>query len=268
MTTSSPSLDGDAVLLDPAVHDIPVEIREERVDVRGAIGLVVEKVRVLVDVERDKRRRVPDRERVLRIADVIEEAALVPVEGRPRPAAAGHARRLEIGAPDVGRAEVAVDEVPERAVRVSAPAAEVPEVELVVLDPADREGQIDLQRPELGEDLVRDGEVGVGQLAEDLVPLPDVPLVQLVVRLDRRAGDPVELVHLRPQRARADLLEPIDKRGHERGAYPPSQKRSCRKEPPRWPSNYPICRTRTTRSNRTSTRRRCASTTTSTTGHT
>src|SRR3954451_2478879 len=124
MTMSSPSLDGDAVLLDPAVHDIPVEIREERVDVRGAIGLVVEKVRVLVDVERDERRRVPDRERVLRVADVVEEAALVPVEGRPGPAATGHARRLEIGAPDVDRAKVAVDEVTERTLRVSARAAE------------------------------------------------------------------------------------------------------------------------------------------------
>src|SRR2546423_12488275 len=175
MTTSSPSLDGDAVLLDPAVHDIPVEIREERVDVRGAIGLVVEKVRVRVDVERDRRRRVPDRERVLRIADVIEEAALVPVEGRPRPAAAGHAGRLEIGAPDVGRAEVAVDQVPERAVRGSAPPAEVPEEELVVLDPADREGEIDLQRPELGEDPGRDGGGGVGPPAGELVPLPDAP---------------------------------------------------------------------------------------------
>src|SRR6266576_3211402 len=119
MTTPSPSLDGDAVLLDPAVHDIPVEIREERVDVRGAIGLVVEEVRMLVDVERDERRRVPDRERVLRVADVVEEAALVPVEGRPGPAAPGHAGRLEVGAPGVDRAEVARDEVAERAFRRS-----------------------------------------------------------------------------------------------------------------------------------------------------
>src|SRR6476661_1961265 len=141
-------------------------------------------------------------------------------------------------------------------------------VELVVLDPADREGQIDLQRPQLGEDLVRGGEVDLGEPAEDLVPLRDVSLVQLVVRLHRRAGDPVELVHLRPQRPRCDLLEPVYERGHERGAYPPSQKRSCRKEPPRWPSNCPICPTRTTRSSRTSMPRRCASTTTCTTAPT
>jgi hypothetical protein len=71
---------------------------------------------------------------------------------------------------------------------------------------------IDLQRPQLGEDLVRGGEVDIGELAEDLVPLPDVSLIQLVVRLHRRAGDPVELVHLRPQRPRSDLLEPVDER--------------------------------------------------------
>ena len=94
---------------------------------------------MLVDVERDERRRVPDGERVLRVADVVEEAALVPVVRRPRPAAAGDARRLEIGAPRVDRAEVAVDEVAERAVGVAAAAAEMAEVELVVLDPADRE---------------------------------------------------------------------------------------------------------------------------------
>jgi hypothetical protein len=61
------------------------------------------------------------------------------------------------------------------------------EVDLVVLDPADREGQVDLQRAEVGVDLVRGGEVDPVQLAEDLVPLRDVALVELVVRLDRLA---------------------------------------------------------------------------------
>src|SRR5437763_14446457 len=103
MTTPSPSLDGDAVPLDPAVHDVPVEIGEERVDVGGAIGLVVEEVRMLVDVERDERCRVPDGERVLSVADVVEEPALVPVVGRPRPATASHSRRLEIVTPGGGR---------------------------------------------------------------------------------------------------------------------------------------------------------------------
>src|SRR6266568_5186175 len=78
----------DAVLLDPVVHDVVVEVVEEGVDVRPAVGLEVEEVGVLVDVERDERRRVPDREGVLRVADVVEEPALVPVVRGPRPAPA------------------------------------------------------------------------------------------------------------------------------------------------------------------------------------
>src|SRR5581483_11778822 len=91
------------VLRDPAVHDVPVEVVEERADVGRAIGLVVEEVRMLVHVERDERGRVPDRERVLGVADVVEEPAFVPVVRRPGPAAAGHAGRLQVGPPDVDR---------------------------------------------------------------------------------------------------------------------------------------------------------------------
>src|SRR5213082_788737 len=97
------------VLRDPAVHDVPVQIVEERADVGRAIGLVVEEVRVLVDVERDERRRVPHRERVLRVADVVEEAPFVPVVRRPCPAARREPRRSQVGAPRVDGAEVALD---------------------------------------------------------------------------------------------------------------------------------------------------------------
>src|SRR5919109_1399773 len=131
----------DLVLRRPVVDRRPVEVVEERVDVRGAVGLVVDEVRVLVDVEGDERRRVPDRERVLRVADVVEEAAFVPVVRRPRPATTGHARRLEIGTPGVGRAEVTRDELPEGAVGCAPDPAEMAEVQLVVLDPTDREAQ-------------------------------------------------------------------------------------------------------------------------------
>src|SRR5919198_2131061 len=65
----------------PRVHDAPVEVPEEGVDVGRAVRLVVEEVRVLVDVERDERRRVPDRERVLGVPYVVEETPLVPVIG-------------------------------------------------------------------------------------------------------------------------------------------------------------------------------------------
>src|SRR5581483_7750343 len=81
----------DAVLLRPVVYRVVVEVVEERIDVRGPVGAEVDEVGVLVDVERDERRRVPHGERVLRVADVVEEPALVPVVGRPRPPPAAHA---------------------------------------------------------------------------------------------------------------------------------------------------------------------------------
>ena len=152
-------LDPDAVRVDQAVDHAVVEVREERLDVSGAIGAEVDEVGVLVDVERDERRRVPDRIAVLGVTDVVEEPALVPVVGRPRPAAAGETGRLQVGPPGGDRAEVARDEVAEDALRVAADAAEVVEVELVVLDPADRERELDLQRAELGVRLVRRAEV-------------------------------------------------------------------------------------------------------------
>ena len=169
---------------DPAVHDGPVEIREERVDVGATIGLEVEEVRMLVDVERDERRRVPDRVGVLGVADVVEEAVLVPVVRRPGPAAPRHPRRLEVVAPRVDRAEVALDQAVDRAGRVAACATEVREVDLVVLDPADREAEVDLQGAQLGVDLVRPRAVDRLELGEDLVPLDDVALIQPVVGLD------------------------------------------------------------------------------------
>ena len=136
----------DPVRRDPIVHDGPVQVVEERVDVGAAVGLEVEEVRVLVDVERDQRRRVPDREGALGVADVVEQPADVPVVRGPGPAAAGHPSRLQIRAPRLSRAEVTLDQLGERAVGVAALAAEVLEVDLVVLDPTDREREIDLQR--------------------------------------------------------------------------------------------------------------------------
>ena len=126
---------------------------------------------MLVDVERDERGRVPDRKRVLRVADVVEEPPLVPVVGGPRPAAAAPSRSPS-GRPARSSTEPKSRSIRSAisAVRLAAAAAEVLEVDLVVLDPADREGQVDLQRADLGVDLVR-GRDRLGQLAEDLVPL-------------------------------------------------------------------------------------------------
>src|SRR5919108_5994624 len=118
----------DGVARDPVVHDAPVEVAEEGVDVGGAVGLVVEEVRVLVDVERDEWSRVPDRERVLRVADVVEQATLVPVVRGPGPAARRHPGRLQVVAPLGYRAEVTRDQVANSAGGLAAVAAEVLEV--------------------------------------------------------------------------------------------------------------------------------------------
>ena len=59
---------------------------------------------------------------------------------------------------------------------------------------ADGERELDLEHPQLGVHLVRGGEIDVGELAEDLVALGDVALVELVVGGDRVARDAVELV--------------------------------------------------------------------------
>ena len=50
--------------------------------------------------------------------------------------------------------------------------------------------EVDLERAHLRVDLVRAAEVDRRELAEDLVPLRDVALVQAVVRLDRRREIP------------------------------------------------------------------------------
>src|SRR5471032_198119 len=159
------TLSADAVLLDPVVHDVVIEVVEERLDVPGAIGAEVDEVRVLVDVERDERRGVPHRKRVLCVADVVEESSLVPVVRGPRPAARAHAGRLQVGRPAGDAAEVALDEIAEDATRIAAVAAEMLEIDLVVLDAADRECQIDLQRADLGVDLVRADEIDALELS-------------------------------------------------------------------------------------------------------
>src|SRR6266576_286307 len=128
---------------------------------------------MLIDVEGDQRRRVPDRIRVLCVADIVEEAALVPVVGRPGPAAAGHPRGLQVGAPVLERAEVTLDQVADQA-----------------------------------------GRVASAEPRENLVSLVDVALVELVVSLDRCAGDAVELVELGLQLPGRDLLEPECERRH------------------------------------------------------
>jgi hypothetical protein len=81
------------------------------------------------------------------------------------------------------------------------------EVDLVVLDPADGEGEVDLESAQIGVDLVRAAEVHAGEPTEDLVSLRDISLVEAVVRLDRRARDAVQLQERRLELAGPDLDE-------------------------------------------------------------
>src|SRR5437868_4785546 len=268
-----PTLLRDLVPAHPLVHDVPVEVPEERVDVGGAIGLEVDEVSVLVDVECDQRCGVPDREGVLRVADVVEQATLVPIVRGPRPAPAAHARRLQVGAPGLDRAEVALDQAGDRSVGLAAAAAEVLEVDLVVLDPADREGELHLERAELGVDLVCARQVDRRELAEDLVALVHIARVQFVVSFDGLARDAVELVQLRLELPGGDLLELERERGHGtssstrggRAEHILSPGTTWGKGATTWRFSCRTFRIRTTRSSRTSTRRRCGCITTSTT---
>src|SRR5215211_733229 len=136
--------------------------------------------------------------------------------GGPGPAPRGHARRLEVGPPIRDRAEISLDELTEDAVGIAAVAAQVLEVDLVVLDPADGERELDLERAHLGVDLVGGREVDAVELLQDLVPFRHVALVELVVGLDGLARDAVELEQVWLELARGDLLELVDQRRQNR----------------------------------------------------
>src|SRR4029453_7567553 len=140
------------------------------------------------------------------------------------------------------------------------------EVDLVVLDPADREGELHLQRPHVRGDLIRGTQVDAVEPLQDLVPLVHVALVQAVVRLDRSPRDAVELEEGRLQLPGSDLFELVDE-GHEAPCVEGRRRRITSaqrtKGAKRWGMRCLPRPTRTTRSSRTSTSRRCGSTTTS-----
>ena len=262
--------------LDPVVHDVVVEVVEERVDVGGAVGAEVDEVRVLVDVERDERRRVPDRERVLRVADVVEEPRLRPSR-RPSTPSRGRRARSPSGRPSSASTEPKSRRTssPNMPVRIAAVAAEVVEVELVVLDPADREGEIDLQRAELGVDLVRRRQVDARRACRGSR--------SACRRSPGRACSAPRSSRARSRRARAarasargrvisswlyasamGLLRRCRRFRERRGAYPPGDRTETRRRRDAVRATR-RCRTTTTRSSRRSTRRRWRSTTASTT---
>ena len=133
----------------------------------------------------------------------------------------------------------------DRAVRIAAGATQVLEVDLVVLDPADGEREVELQRADLRVDLVRRAEVDRCELAEDLVPLSDVALVEAIVGLDRRTGDAVQLEERRLQLTGPDLDEvrhSVSSRGGAGtgGAYPCPDETRIERRRQAWRTAFPI----------------------------
>src|SRR5437764_1307447 len=102
MNIAAHRLGADATLLgfaETSVDGGPIHAVEPGVDVFGAGGLEVEEVGVLVDVEGEDELAVPLRERVLGVADEVEDPLLVTVVREVSPAAAGDAGRLDILGP-------------------------------------------------------------------------------------------------------------------------------------------------------------------------
>ena len=88
------------------------------------------------------------------------------------------------------------------------------EIDLVILDPTHGERELHLEGSDVRVDLVGAREVDPVQLAQDLVALVDVTLVELVVRLDGGTRDAVELVQLGLELPRGDLVELERERRH------------------------------------------------------
>ena len=81
------------------VHRIPVDHFEKGVDVAAAHRAEVHEVGMLIHIQAEQRRGVPDRKGVLRVADIVEQAAVRMVVRQPDPAARRDAGRLQVGLP-------------------------------------------------------------------------------------------------------------------------------------------------------------------------
>jgi hypothetical protein len=109
---------------------------------------------VLVDVDREHGDHVVDGPQVLGVHDVVEERPVVEVVADHDPPAGGLGRLAHGVLPLVHAVELALGELGEAAGRLAAVAAEVPEVEVVVLEAEQRERVVDRHGPQLRVDLV------------------------------------------------------------------------------------------------------------------
>lgn len=141
---------------------------------------------MFVDIKAEEGNYAPDGVAILGVANVVEEFFGAVIVAGPSPAAGGDAGSLEILFVVIERAKVLVDMF-ENAIGRFAVAPKDGEVEFVVLQSADGEGEIDLKGSDTGKDLIGDGGIGgircahFFELGEDGVTFIDVAGVELEV---------------------------------------------------------------------------------------
>lgn len=164
----------------------PIDEVEKLVDIAASVAEEVGVVSVFVDIKPKEGNYAPDWVTILSVADIVEEffgAVIVP---GPSPTAGGDAGSFEILLIVIEGAKILVD-MSEDAIGRFAVAAKDGEVELVVFQSADGEGEIDLEGSNAGKDLIGDGGIGgIGcahffELGEDSVTFVDVAGVELEV---------------------------------------------------------------------------------------
>ena len=141
---------------------------------------------MFVDIKPKEGNYAPDGVAILGVANVVEEFFGAVIVASPSPTAGGDASGFKIFFVVIERAKVLVDMF-EDAIGRFAVAPKDGEVEFVVLQSADGEGEIDFKGSDTGKDLIGDGGIsGVGcahffELGEDGVTFVDVAGVELEV---------------------------------------------------------------------------------------
>jgi hypothetical protein len=160
---------------------VPVDVAEERLDVlltpigRGA---EIPDIGVLVHIKREHRAHVVDRPQVLGVEHVVEQRPVVQVIADDHPTASRRCGLADRLLPLLdATVELFLEQLGEAPVRLAAVAAEVPEVQVMVLEPEQRERVIDRDCAQLRVNLVP-LDLGVVELAQQppaLVRLRRVP---------------------------------------------------------------------------------------------
>lgn len=141
---------------------------------------------MFVDIKAEEGNYAPDGVAILGVANVVEEFFGAVIVAGPSPTAGGDASGFKVLLVVIERAKVLVDMF-EDAIGRFAVAPKDGEVEFVVLQSADGEGEIDLKGSDTGKDLIGDGGIGgircahFFELGEDGVTFVDVAGVELEV---------------------------------------------------------------------------------------